>query len=246
MVINKRAEDFEQSAHLVVKKLKGLRDEDRAKSARWFFKTGKGEYGEGDKFLGVDNPHCRMVAKEHSRLNLKELKKLLWNEYHEVRLTALFILVHKFENGSGTERENIYKFYLGQTKRINNWDLVDSSAYKIVGAYLFDKDRRILEKLARSKKLWERRISIVSTLFFIGKGESETALKISRLLIHDDEDLIHKAVGWILREVGKKCGVEIEEQFLRKNYKMMPRVTLRYAIERFPKSYRENYLRGKI
>ena len=164
---------------------------------------------------------------------------------HEERLVALFILIHKFQAGDDKQKEKIFKLYLKNTKYINNWDLIDLSANKIAGEYLINKPKKILYKLAKSKSLWERRIAIMSTFQFIKNNQFEETLKISNLLLKDEHDLIHKAVGWMLREVGKRS-LAIEESFLRKLYKRMPRTMLRYAIERFPEKKRQAYLKGKI
>lgn len=222
--------------------IKKLSSPQRAKSSAWFFKTGKGEYGEGDIFIGLTVPESRKLAQKYSHLSFKEIKKLLKSKFHEERLIALLILVHNFENSEAKTKEKIFKFYLKSTRYVNNWDLVDLSAHKIVGAYLIDKPKRILYKLASSKNLWEKRIAIISTAWFIKNGQFTDTLKISEILLKDDHDLIHKAVGWMLREVGK-CDQKIEEKFLLKHYKDMPRTMLRYAIERFPEDKRLQYLR---
>ena len=218
--------------------LKELSTNQRAKASAWFFKTGKGQYGEGDVFLGVTVPNQRKIAKKYKTLPLRDIQELLNSEIHEYRLTALFILFHQFPK----DKETIYHFYLKNTKRVNNWDLVDSSAHKIVGAYLFDKDRSILYQLAKSKNLWEKRIAIISTAYFISKNQFIDTLKISQILLKDQHDLIHKAVGWMLREVGKR-NQEVEEGFLNKHHKTMPRTMLRYAIEKFSKEKRTHYMK---
>lgn len=210
-----------------------------------FFKTGPGEYGEGDIFLGITVPEVRKTATKFNELKFSDVKKLLGSKIHEERLTALLILVHNFNIGNEAERNKIFKFYLANTKNINNWDLVDLSAHKIVGEHILDRSRNILYKLARSKKLWEKRISIISTFAFIRDNELKDSLKISEILLNDDHDLIHKAVGWVLREVGKKS-LATEEKFLKKHYKKMPRTMLRYAIEKFPEKKRKAYLKGNI
>lgn len=218
-------------------------DPQRAKSCLWFFKTGKGEYGEGDKFLGIAVPEQRKIAKQFfADTSLSDLQKLIQSKFHEERLIALLIAVLKFERANEVERKEIYNFYLKHTKYINNWDLVDLSAPKIVGAYLFNKNTDILEDLAKSKNLWERRIATISTFYFIGQGRYKDSLVIAKILINDKHDLIQKAVGWMLREVGKRCGEDIEENFLKQHYKTMPRTALRYAIERFSESKRRFYL----
>jgi len=226
----------------IEREIKKHADPKRAKSSLWFFKTRKGEYGEGDVFLGINNPTARKIAKEFSSLAINDLSKVIKSKFHEERLIALLILVSKFQKTDEENRRKIYNFYLKHTRYINNWDLVDLSAYKIVGAYLEDKDKKILYELAKSKSIWERRIAILSTFHYIGQGNSREALKIAEILLNDKHDLIHKAVGWMLREIGKCCGEEIEEKFLRKYYKIMPRTMLRYAIERFGEKKRKFYL----
>ncbi len=215
----------------------------KAKILCRFFKTGHGEYGAGDKFLGIPVPESRQIAKKYRALPLSEVEQLLYSKIHEVRLTALLILVEQFRNGAPAEQKKIYDFYLKNARQVNNWDLVDLTAPKIVGAHLhlFNENKKILSQLARSPNLWERRIAIVSTLFNIQRGELKTSLKIAKLLLGDRHDLIHKAVGWMLREAGKRS-LRVEEEFLRLYHKIMPRVMLRYAIERFPKAKRQKYL----
>ncbi len=233
--------------HTIVKKtLKDLSDPKKATILKRFFKTKKGEYGEGDKFLGVMVPIQRKIASEFKELSLIETEKLLHGKFHEERMTALLILIFKFKVGEEAERKDIFELYKRNTKNINSWDLVDISASNIIGEYLKDKDRKILYKYARSKCLWDRRISVVSTLAFVRKGDFFDALKISEKLLRDKQDLIHKAVGWVLREVSKRCGEEFEEYFLQQHYKTMPRTMLRYAIERFPEKKRKAYLNGEI
>ena len=215
----------------------------KAKILARFFKTGKGEYGEGDIFLGIIVPEQRKIAQKYSKLTIANLKELLACRIHEYRLIALLILVDKYKKGSKKDKEGIFKFYLKQAKQgnINNWDLVDLSAPKILGDYLFAIDKSILYNLAKSTNLWERRIAVLSTLNFIKKKRFTETIKISKILISDKEDLIHKAVGWMLREVGKK-DLHQEIKFLDKYYKKMPRTMLRYAIEKFKDKDRQNYL----
>lgn len=207
-----------------------------------FFKTGKGQYGEGDVFLGVTVPETRKVAKKYCGLPLKEIKKLLKSSIHEHRLAALLILTDKYKKADDDEKERLVEFYLDNIRRINNWDLVDMSAPNILGDYLQEKDKSILYKLAESDNLWERRISIISTLAFIKKGLFEDALRISKILLNDRQDLIHKAVGWMLREIGKRDQQALE-QFLERHYKKMPRTMLRYTIEKFEEGKRAYYLK---
>ncbi len=223
--------------------LKKLENPKRAKVMQGFFKTGKGEYGEGDVFLGVSVPQTRSLAKRFSNSGFSELKKLLSSKIHEERLLALFVLVEKFKKGSEAEKKHVFGFYIDNLKGVNNWDLVDLSAYKIVGEYLFNRDKKILFEFSKSKNMWERRISIVSTYAFIKKNSFETTFEISELLLGDKEDLIHKAVGWMLREAGKR-NQEKEEEFLKKHYKRMPRTMLRYSIEKFPEKKRKSILGG--
>ncbi|MDD5528582.1 MAG: DNA alkylation repair protein [bacterium] len=207
-----------------------------------FFKTGKGEYGEGDIFLGITVPEQKKTAKKYADLSMKDLQDLIKSKIHEERQICLQILIIKFKKADSKQQKEIYNFYIKNTKQINNWDLVDLSAYKIVGPYLEDKDKSILYKLAQSSNLWERRISILSTFYYIMQNKPEDTLKIALILKDDKHDLMHKAVGWMLREVGKRCSEELEEQFLKQHYKTMPRTMLRYAIERFPEKKRQFYL----
>jgi len=210
-----------------------------------FFKTGRGEYGEGDIFLGIRVPVMRKVARKFRELPLEQVHKLLKSKFHEERLLALFMLVALFKKGDDKKKKNIYDTYLGHTDYINNWDLVDSSAHQIVGGYLFERDRKRLYQLAKSKSLWERRIAMIATYTFIKKNDFEETLRLSEILLTDEEDLMHKAVGWMLREVGNRQ-LEVEEKFLRKHYKKLPRTMLRYAIEKFEEKKRKGYLHGKV
>jgi 3-methyladenine DNA glycosylase AlkD len=210
-----------------------------------FFKTAKNEYGEGDIFYGIKVPVQRIIAKKFKDLSLSDINKLILSKVHEERLIASFILVDQFEKGDEKKQKIIYNFYIKNRKGINNWDLVDLSAPKIVGQYLIDKDKSKLYKFAHSRDLWEKRISILSTFTFIRQHWFEDTFNISEILLHDNNDLIHKAVGWMLREVGNR-DLQSEEEFLVKHYKTMPRTMLRYAIEKFPEKKRKNYLRGKI
>ncbi|HRY62980.1 MAG TPA: DNA alkylation repair protein [Candidatus Paceibacterota bacterium] len=222
--------------------LKSAADPTKAKILKRFFKTGKGDYGAGDKFLGIIVPEQRKIANKFSGISLVETEALLQSKYHEERLTALLILVAKFNRGNGQERKEVFDIYKKNTDYINNWDLVDLSAPNIIGEYLKEKDRLLLYKYARSKELWERRIAIVSTFAFIKEGDCKDALKISEMLLKDRHDLIHKAVGWMLREVGKRCGEKILEGFLEKHIKEMPRTMLRYSIERLSDDKKKFYL----
>ena len=228
------------------KEIKKTIDPQKAQLFQRFFKTEKGGYGENDVFLGLTVPKARFIARQFNNLTLPEVKTLLTSKFHEERLIALMILVLQFEKGDIQTREKIFEFYCKHTKYINNWDLVDLSAYKIVGEYLFDKDRSILYTFAVSKNIWERRISIVSTYFFIKQNQFKDTFALSELLLNDKEDLMHKAVGWALREMGKRVSKEELIEFLKKNYSRLPRTTLRYAIEHFPPETRKKYLKGQF
>ncbi len=212
----------------------------KAKLLSGFFKTGKGEYGEGDVFIGVKVPEQRAVAKKYANLALSGLQKLLASKIHEHRLTALLILIEKYKKNP-SERGKIVEFYLRNTSHINNWDLVDLSSHCILGDYLLDKDVSVLYRLAKSDNIWERRIAIISTAAFIRQNRFEHTLKISEMLLKDTHDLMHKAAGWMLREVGKK-NLEAETKFLDKHAPDMPRTMLRYAIEKFNEAQRKKYL----
>ena len=215
-----------------------------AEHSQRFFKTGKGQYGEGDIYLGIRVPVLRKIAKKFRRISLAEVSKLLESKFHEERLLSILMLVNLFKSGDEDDQELIYELYLDKTKFINNWDIVDISAGNIVGAFLFEKDKAPLYRLVFSENLWERRIAIVATFYFIRNDEFDDTLKIAEILFTDKEDLIHKAVGWMLREVGKRV-IEIEEEFLEEHYLKMPRTMLRYAIERFPETRRKMYLKGQ-
>jgi 3-methyladenine DNA glycosylase AlkD len=231
------------SAASIRAELKAVSDPEKARILSRFFKTGPGEYGAGDKFLGVVAPKVRKIVKANRATSLGEVRRLIRSPFHEERLTALLILVEKFQRGDGAQKKEIYELYLASTAYINNWDLVDLTAQHIVGAYLTDKDTAILTRLALSESLWERRIAMLATFYFIRAGESCEALRIAGLLMKDKHDLIHKAVGWMLREVGKRCSMELECRFLDAHAAGMPRTMLRYAIERFPDELRRHYLR---
>jgi 3-methyladenine DNA glycosylase AlkD len=255
------------SLNLLKQELKNLADPKKAKILQRFFKTGKGEYAEGDIFLGITVPKQREVVKKYLNLELSDISNLLKSKIHEHRLVALLILVEKYSSPSflkrglgGVEKSKIinhkseiYNFYLAHTKYINNWDLVDCSASNIVGAHLYTLSlegrgqgvrvaNNILTKLAKSKNLWERRIAIIATFYFIKNKSPKLTLKISELLLQDNHDLIHKACGWMLREVGKKCGGKYLTVFLDKHIQKMPRTMLRYSIERLPKKLKDYYL----
>jgi 3-methyladenine DNA glycosylase AlkD len=219
-------------------------DPERARVSRSFFKTGPGQYGEGDMFAGLTVPQVRALAKELRDVPISETGKLLHSPLHEARLLALLILIRQYVAGDDKARETIYGLYLKNTRWINNWDLVDVSAEHIVGAHLWTRDRSVLDELAVSTRLWERRIAMLATFHFIKRGEFGETLRIAERLLRDPEDLMHKAVGWMLREVGKR-DLEAEETFLEKHCRAMPRTMLRYAIERFPEELRQRYLRGE-
>ena len=222
------------------KELERLTDNKKASFLQRFFKTGKGEYGEGDIFIGLTVPQSRSLAVKYKDLSFLEILELLKSKIHEERLIALLILVYRFEKNSNEQRR-IYEFYLKNLKFVNNWDLVDLSSHHIIGEYLLDKPKEILFKLARSKNLWEKRISLISTFAFIREGELDTSLELAEILVNDKHDLIQKALGWMLREIGKK-DLKAEEIFLIEHYKKMGRTALRYAIEKFPEKKRLAYL----
>jgi 3-methyladenine DNA glycosylase AlkD len=225
----------------IKKELNSLKNPAKAAILQRFFKTGKGEYGEGDIFLGITVPEQRKVAARYKDLPLKKIKELLESNIHEHRLTGLMILVFKFKKAKEEEKKEIFDFYLNHTGRINNWDLVDLSSPNIVGEWLLFKDKDIIYKLAFSANFWERRIAAVSTLRFIKENSLDDTFAVAELLLKDEHDLIHKAVGWMLREAGKKDQKKLEA-FLDKNSQKMPRTMLRYAIEKFTEEKRKHYL----
>jgi 3-methyladenine DNA glycosylase AlkD len=233
------------TARKIQKYLRRFASKEKARVLQGFFKTGPGQYGEGDKFLGVVVPDVRRTVKEFADAPLPEVLKLLRSTFHEERLFALLLLVHRFEKGDDGVRKRIYALYRKNTKYINNWDLVDLSAPKIVGPWLGNGSRSLLYRFVRSRNLWERRIAILATFPYIRKGDFVDALALAETLLADDHDLMHKAVGWMLREVGKK-DVAVLEGFLRKHNGRMPRTALRYAIERFPEAKRKKYLKGIV
>ncbi|HMQ10480.1 MAG TPA: DNA alkylation repair protein [Oligoflexia bacterium] len=219
------------------KELNALKNKTYAEHAQRFFKTAKGEYGEGDCFLGIRVPALRKLAKQYKNIDLSAVQKLLDSKWHEKRLMALFILIHQYKNSP----DQVYKMYINNFKNINNWDLVDTSCHKIIGPYLFEKDRSILYKWSKSKDLWTKRISMMSTYYFIQRKQFEDALNLAEILLNDKHDLIHKVVGWMLREIGNKSKAT-EDTFLKKHYKVMPRTMLRYAIEKYPQTERKKIL----
>lgn len=222
--------------------MKRAADAKKAAVLQRFFKTGPGEYGEGDVFLGITVPKTRAIAKKHRDLGLHDIKKLLNSEIHEERLAALLILIEKYKEGDEKNKKIIYDFYVSMTHRINNWDLVDLSAHHIVGEYLRNRDKALLDRFATSRNVWERRIAMVATYAYIRENEFDAALRVAERLLRDEHDLIHKAVGWMLREIGKR-DVSAEEAFLKKHYRNMKRTALRYAIERFSEKKKKFYMR---
>lgn len=225
--------------------LRALGNETIARHSRRFFQTGSGQYGEGDLFLGVRVPQLRRLAKQHGGMALEQVSQLLSSAFHEERLLALLMLVTRFQRAGAADQRKIYRLYLDRSDRVNNWDLVDTTAPHILGAYLNDRSRQPLYRLARSENLWERRMAIIATFHFIRKHDFFDALRLSDGLINDAEDLIHKAVGWMLREIGKR-DLKTETDFLKPHYRGMPRTMLRYAIEKFPPDQREAYLKGTV
>jgi len=224
----------------------------RAKHALRFFKTAKGEYAEGDKFIGVTMPVLRKLANEFIQLEISQIEKLLQSKIHEKRMLALLILMFQFniakKQDNTDQQKIIYEYYLSQIEYINNWDLVDITCRDIVGGFLLDKSKKhkdILIKLSKSPDLWEKRIAIVSTWQFIREQQFDYTLQISKILLHDEHDLIQKAVGWMLREVGKK-DLQTLIQFLHPHYRTMPRTMLRYSIEKLEEELRQNFLKGRI
>jgi 3-methyladenine DNA glycosylase AlkD len=208
-----------------------------------FFKTGEGEYGAGDRFRGIRVPVLRSLVRKHADVTHEVAMELLASEYHEDRLLSLMMLVRQYEKGDGPTRKRVYESYLANTSRINNWDLVDGSAPYIVGDYLTARSKAPLRRLAKSRSLWERRIAIIATFRFIRSSDFADSLVVAEMLLNDREDLIHKAVGWMLREIGSR-DPRAERTFLKKHYKTMPRTMLRYAIEKFPEQERQSYLKG--
>ena len=229
----------------IIAYLQTLGNAKNAEHAQRFFKTAPGEYGEGDSFLGIRVPVLRRELKRHRGLSLTENLKLLKSEFHEVRLFALLLMVDAYQRSDDAVRLKVFKQYLSHTRYINNWDLVDSSAPQIVGAQLCGGNTERLDKLARSSLLWERRIAIIASYSMIRAGSFDDTLRLAKILLNDSEDLIHKAVGWMLREVGNR-NRRVEEAFLQEHYPQMPRTMLRYAIEKFPEQLRQDYLQGRI
>ncbi len=232
----------------VVKALKEIANPEIAEHSGRFFKSGKGEYGEGDQFLGIRVPNQRKIAKKYREISFDKVSKLLQSPYHEVRLTAVLILVYKYEKAKKFEdHKEIYQFYINNLEGVNNWDLVDSSAKYIAGHFLFeyDQDRSILHKLSDSDDLWERRIAIMTTFYFVDHGDFDLTLELAEKYLGAPEDLIHKASGWMLREIGKQYE-ELLRNFLDKHHQQMPRTMLRYAIEKLDEPVRQKYLKGEV
>lgn len=233
------------TAEEILSALVEMADPERAAGSEGFFKTGKGGYGEGDRFLGIPVPKTRLLVRRFRGSEISSYEELLNSPLHEARLFSLIALGEEFKRAGEDQRKIIFDLYMKNTHRVNNWDLVDTSAPHIAGAWLYDRSRKPLYKLAVSTSIWDRRISVIATQFFIRKGDFSDTLKISDILLNDREDLIHKAVGWMLREVGNRDR-KTEEDFLRTRYKVMPRTMLRYAIEKFEPDLRKRYLRGLI
>lgn len=225
--------------------LHSLSDPVHAMVSKRFFKTGPGEYGHGDRFIGVRVPHLRKLSKKYPLPAAADIDPLLRSPIHEERMLALLLLIQRYRTGGEVEKQAVYDLYLARTRFINNWDLVDASAEYVVGRHLLGRDKAPLRRLSVSEDLWERRISIVATFCFIKQGRFDETLEISRILLNDPHELIHKAVGWMLREVGKRDR-DVEETFLRSHASAMPRTMLRYAIEKFPEPLRQAYLKGTI
>ena len=240
-----KAESTAPSLSTIRAELRELADPVRATHSLRFFKTGPGQYGEGDKFLGLTVPQMRSIARKYRELDDKSALELLASSWHEERLVALVLLVEAYKKADDRRRRSIHRSYLANTRWINNWDLVDCSAEYVVGAHVAANANGLLERLARSKSLWERRIAIVATFHFIKRDEFRPTLKIAAMLLGDSEDLIHKAVGWMLREVGKRDRHALDG-FLSRFYHKMPRTMLRYAIERHPETIRKRYLAGTV
>lgn len=230
--------------HAAVKKISTPK---RAESLARYFKTGPGQYGEGDIFAGLTTPQSRGIARHYLDLSLAECEQLLLSPIHEERSIAIGVLVDQYKKGDEETKKKIFEFYLSHTARINNWDLVDISADRIVGEWVVHTGQKsILIRLAKSKMLWEKRIAILSTFAYLRIDNPDVTFEIADLLLYEKEDLLHKAVGWLLREVGKRINRQTLVEYLQSRYKTMPRTTLRYAIEHFPEEERKKYLKGAI
>lgn len=228
-------------APVMIRALQNIADPKKAAFLPTFFKTGKGQYGEGDVFLGVSMPDIRLLAKTFRESSLQEIEKLLQNKYHEVRMLGAVLLTLQFQDGDEKEQKKIFDFYLSHTKHINNWDLVDVSAHLIVGAHLLKRERSLLLTLAKTDHLWTQRIAMVSTLAFIRVGETDDTFRLAKIFLKHKHDLMHKATGWMLREAGKK-DLQALRSFLDENAASMPRTMLRYAIEKMEEGERKKYL----
>ena len=229
----------------LISELQSHANPEKAKLYQRFFKTEKSQYGEGDIFIGLTVPEQRTIAKKYQDISLPKLQQLIKSKIHEHRLTALLILTYKYKKSKEKDKEEIFNFYLKNLKHVNNWDLVDLTAPNIVGEFLLDKDKKPIYQLVQSNSLWEKRIAIISTLYFIKHNQFEDTLAISELLLKDKHDLIHKAVGWMLREVGKK-DKRVLDNFLKQHYKEIPRTALRYALEKHPEDERKKWLKGEL
>jgi len=234
------------NAQQVREQLYRLRKPEKAAFFPRFFKTGPGQYGEGDQFIGVVVPDIRKVSKAFRTLSEKETLTLLSSPIHEERMAALFIMIEQFQRGTAAEKKRLHQLYLRQSRYVNNWDLVDLSARVLIGEYLAADDISLLRRLAKSSNLWEQRMAILATFTFILQGNSEPTLEVAEMLVNHPHDLIQKAVGWLLREVGKRNSLKVEKAFLDKHAKQMPRTMLRYAIERFPETDKKHYMQLKF
>ncbi len=226
--------------------LKSVSTPEKAKASAWFFKTGPGQYGEGDQFIGVTLPEQRKIARQFKELSLAEIEKLLASPIHEHRMTGIIILVGKYQRSDPSTQKEIASFYHKHRVCVNNWDLVDSSASQILGNYLTNHSRAVLYRLAKSRSIWDRRIAVIATSAWIRRSDPTDAFAIIDLLMTDTHDLIHKACGWMLRDVGKYCGRQVLQGYLDTRYKTMPRTMLRYAIEHFEPEVRQRYLNGLV
>ncbi|MDO6718996.1 DNA alkylation repair protein [Psychrosphaera sp. 1_MG-2023] len=227
----------------LVNRLAELASPEIANTSQRFFKTQKGQYGEGDHFYGIRTATLRAVAKQCKSMTIPKVFELLNHEYHETRMVAVFILVERYQKSKiDTDKQTIADLYIQHSQKVNNWDLVDSSAYKILGPQLHGKDTAVLYELAQSCNLWQRRIAIITTLYFIKQDDYADTLALAEILLHDKEDLMHKAVGWMLREIGNR-NKSVEVAFLDKYHKTMPRTMLRYAIEKFTPQERQHYMK---
>jgi 3-methyladenine DNA glycosylase AlkD len=241
-----KRKDVSKSLTQIRHEIRNEADVERAENLAWFFKTGKGEYAEGDRFFGLGQPKCRRIAKRYSELPDTEIRALALSKWHEERMIAFLILMARYATSDESGRRATFEFILKILKGVNNWDLVDVCMPKTIGWHLYahPEERTRLERWAKSLSLWERRISIIATSYFVNQGRFTETLNIAELLLADRHDLIHKAVGWMLREIGKR-DIKTAERFLKARYKTMPRTMLRYAIERFPEKKRKAYLRGE-